>query len=302
MNKAALGILTVPLLFACSGDPEVNVIKECQECDTYIWVDEDPDIFDWDSVLTVDSLDPLASCLPDNNGVIEQSEMPAVVGAVASTRVNGPGKTIQVNPAGEQIDGKQVWDFRNNDGTYARSLRVENPEDFWFADEFENAQYASAVSLWDDSVLAIYRNGPGTVQMLGIASRTRDGSMYTLAKYDPPVELFRFPIQLGSAWESTVEFKNAILQGVLNAGEEEYRLTVDGRGTLMLPQFTLENTLRIRLELRQTFVVSSGKPTITHVWYIFVHECLGEVARVVSLPDETDQSFTEAAEFRKLGF
>ncbi len=290
----------VMALSACEADPEVKVIKECSTCDAVVWVDdvpsESPDGVPW-----IDQVDTLRACLPNNDGVITAAEMPVFLGAAVSYRVNAPNTTLDVAPSGIEQLGEWTWDFRNIPNTYAVNVKVEDPSEFWFFEEFPDAEHASPVSLYDTSLLGGYKDQDGMTLMLGVASREKNGAVYTLIKYDEPVQLFKFPIKPGSQWSQTVHFSNAVMQGVQNAGSETYTFSVDGRGTMLLPDFTLENTLRVRLQLTQTFVVAQGKPTTTHIWYMYLHECLGEVARIVSLPDEEDKEFTQATEFRRLG-
>lgn len=300
LNLAATTLLAALAFCGCEADPEVKVVKECPTCDASIWIDdvstEDPDWIPW-----VDQVDPLRACMPNNDGVITAAEMPVFLGAAVSYRVNAPDTTLDVEPSGSEVAGEWMWDFRNVPNTFPVGVKVEDPSQYWFFEHFPDAEHASPVSLWDTSLLGVYKDEDGVTQMLGVASKEKNGAVYTLIKYDEPVRLFQFPIQPGAQWSQTVHFSNAVVQGVQNAGTETYSFTVDGRGTMLLPDFTLENTLRVRLQLSQTFVVAQGKPTTTHIWYMYVHECLGEVARIVSLPDETEKEFTKASEFRRLG-
>jgi len=72
---------------------------------------------------------------------------------------------------------------------------------------------------------------------------------------------------------------------------------VDQRGTLDLPYLSLHNTLRLRVELTQSL---PGGQTIHRFQLLYVHECYGELGRIVSLDNELDPNFTTASEFRRL--
>ncbi len=292
----ALLVLSLP---GCGDDPEVWVEKACEECDATVYVDE-PDVT-YEAPPWIDQVDSLRACVPNNDGRIDYEEMPVFLGAAVSYRVNAPGEGVELDVSGKDWAGKWTWDFRGIPDTYPVNVTVEDPAEFWFADEFPEAESVSPVSLWDKNLLGVYRHSKGTTELLGVASRSREGAVYTLIRYDEPVRLFEFPIEVGSKWSQKVSFSNAVVMGVQNAGSETYSFVVDGRGTVLLPDFTLENTLRIRLQLKQTFVVAQGKPTTDYIWYMYVHECLGEVARAVSGPDELEKEFTRAAEFRHLG-
>ena len=104
----------------------------------------------------------------------------------------------------------------------------------------------------------------------------------------------------GSSAQTVARASNASLLGLPVALEDDYEVEVTDVGTLVLPDLILDNTLRVTLRLRRTLVVGDAKQ-ITHV---FVHECLGEVARVtseaVSLDDALDDEFTTASSVWRL--
>jgi hypothetical protein len=286
---------------SCADAPAVNVVATEDGCGQLFLGDEPetdvtPPFFD--------SLDQAETCLGNNDGTIEAAEMPTVVGAYVTYSVNGPGQSVAVSTKGATEADGYAWDFTSVPALTPVGIEVEDPADFWFAPHFPDAQYATPVSLWQTDLLGIFAGGPDTVLMLGLASREspEETAAYTLLVYDEPLAVYRYPLTLGAKWGQTVTFSDAIIQGVKNAGSETYDFVVDGRGTVKLPSFTLANTLRVRLSLSQTFVVSQGKPTIAHTQFFFVHECLGEVARIVSAPDEANKEFTTAAEFRRLGY
>ena len=246
---------------------------------------------------------PVELCIGNNDGAITAAEMPTVMGAVVTYSVNQQTASPEVNVAGTTIDGGHLWDFREAPGSQPVAMTVLDPADFWFSEHFPGADYATPASLWDEDVLGIFSDGDNAALMLGLASvQGPEDPGHTLLVYDEPVAVYRFPLNVGATWQQTATFSNALLQGVKNAGKEDYKFVVDGRGTVLLPQFTLENTLRVRLESTQTFVVSQGSPDIRRVHYFYVHECLGEVARIVSMPGTSVLDFTVASEFRRLGF
>ena len=68
------------------------------------------------------------------------------------------------------------------------------------------------------------------------------------------------------------------------------------RSQVILPDLILHNTLRVTLRLRRTLVVGD----VQQVTHVFVHECLGEVARIVSptarLAETLPDNFSTAQE------
>jgi len=284
----------------CS-DPEIYLRTPCAGCDAALYIEEwdvfpqGPDVFG--------SMQQATMCLPNNDGVIDGSEMPVVIGAVVSLRANPPGVHQVVVPAGRQEGNRWVWDFSAvDDGEVTTRIKVHAIEGTWFAPHFPDATNAAAVSVHEPDVLGIYRAGEGEVALLGLASAQADPpGGRTLLVYDQPLMLFRFPLYPGKTWSQTVTFRDALLKGVKNAGREEYLFAVDGAGEVRLPQFSVANALRFRMRVRQTFVVGHGESSVQSIYYLWLSECLGEVARMVSLPHETDPNFGLAREVRRMG-
>jgi len=250
-------------------------------------------------------LDEAPACIGNNDGTITAEEMPAVIGGVVTYSVNDPAGEVAVSTLGKASGGGGwEWDFSPVGPLYPVAVTVSDPGDYWFAPHFPDSRYAAPLSLWEPELLALFKEAPGAVQMVGLASAQGPDQRpdYTLLVYDEPVEVYRFPLTVGTAWKQKATFSGAVLKGVKNAGTEEYSFIVDGRGTVRLPQFELANTLRLRLEVKQSFVISQGSPEIRHRRFFFVHECLGEVARIVSRPGELESEFGAAAEFRRLGW
>ncbi|MBM4354060.1 MAG: hypothetical protein FJ109_09745 [Deltaproteobacteria bacterium] len=289
-----LGLIAV----GCGEAPPVTV--QVQGDCAVLYLGDDVDV---EGPPVFDSVDGAPWCVGNNDGSLSADEMPAVVGAHVTYNVNPPGTLVPVDSKGADQEGGHVWDFRSAPDNVAVGVTVVDPSQHWFAPHFPGAAYASPVSLWSPDVLGVFRSEPGRILMLGLASvKPQSEPAHTLLVYDEPLVVYQFPLVLGANWQQTVTFSNAVLQGVKNAGKETYKFVVDGRGTVLLPQFRLENSLRVRLELTQTFVVSQGKPDVHHVQLFFVHECLGEVARIVSPPDPPGIEFSQASEFRRLGW
>ena len=242
-------------------------------------------------------------CVENNDGTIDASEMPVALGASPSYVANEPGTLASVDVDGvADDDGGRLWDFTDGPGDAKAVLFVKAPGGYWFAAHFPDATFVSPLSVQDPSILAAYLATSEGVWLLGIASSVEAPPQgQTLLVYDTPVPLFRFPLHVGATYQATSTFANARLMGVPQAGTEQYTITVDAQGTLKLPVFTIEHALRLRIEVRQKFVISTSPDPIPSIQYLWVKECVGELARATSQPGETDPKFTKAKEFRRLG-
>jgi hypothetical protein len=248
---------------------------------------------------TGDATDWVFDCQGNNDGVIEADELPWATGVSVPYRVNRADSTVSVQPAGELIDGVTLWDYTQAPCDQAVEFDLVDPEDYWFAEHFTDASYAVPLFAEDPDLLAVFSVAGDDFTMLGLASREQDPSAgQTLLVYEEPVQVYQFPLELGSAWSASSTFRDAVIYGVPNAGEESYAFEADAIGTLVLPGFTMDNVIRLRVEVEQSFAVSTGDNPIVSVRHLYLRECFGEIVRITSVPGETEIEFTEAAELR----
>jgi hypothetical protein len=90
---------------------------------------------------------------------------------------------------------------------------------------------------------------------------------------------------------------NGTLNGMPYAGLDTYKISIDARGTAVLPFLSFDNTMRVHVDLTQTL---PGGISVTRIQYLFFHECFGELGRMVSVPNEPTEIFSNAGEFRRL--
>ncbi|MFH2009407.1 MAG: hypothetical protein ABI333_22640 [bacterium] len=232
-------------------------------------------------------------CVPNNDGIITKGEMPMVAGISVDYLVNAPGTAVPVAPDGT-IDGggERSWDFSATGGQVL-TVSLEAAWTYWFAGEFTDPHYVSRLAPGNDT-LGVYRATDDAIWLLGFASPQPD---VTLAVYDDPVPLIRFPVSEGQSWAVAAQITDAVYDNQPFASTDTYNISVDQRGTLDLPYLSAHNTLRIRVELHQSL---PGGQTIHRFQYLYVHECYGELGRIVSLDNELDPHFATAAEFRRL--
>jgi hypothetical protein len=184
------------------------------------------------------------------------------------------------------------WDLTSTAGE-VHELMLQAVDSSWFGASFPGATYATTADL-ASGLLGVFRVTDSALLLLGYASPEPNK---TLLVYDAPVASVHFPIQQGDSWVTGARVVNGTLNGAPFASNDTYRISVDARGTAVLPFLSFENTLRIHVELSQAL---PGGVAVTHIQYLFFHECYGELGRMVSSPGESDPGFTSAAEFRRL--
>lgn len=273
----------IVLCTACGGAPYGCEPAEPLEDDSYSATLQAPD------------------CRGNNDGTITFAEMPFVPGAVARIRVQeGP---VSVDTAGfDDEDGVRRWDFSTPapESQPLARIQLDEIEGHWFRDQFPLAQYAGPL-VPGGALLGALLVDEESVRLFGSASAEENPPEgKTLIVYDVPVVLYPFPLSVGSMAVTRARASNAIALGLTTAFDDRYTVEVTGRGTVVLPDLVLENTLRVTIRLERTALVGDARQ-VTHV---FVHECLGEVARIISptvrLNETMSDSFTTAQQVWRL--
>lgn len=233
-------------------------------------------------------------CSPNQDGIIEQSELPFAVGLQTkySTAVDAT-----VNTAGTVLDdGTRAWDFTDVGTAGALEIvEARSVGEQWFGPSYPQGDYAAKLSFTED-LLGIFIIDEGSIDLIGIASE-EDGLLKTELDYDPSVSALRFPLEVGESWEIETTVTGT-LNGVPTAPYlETYTYTVDARGEVTVPFGTFD-ALRIAIELDQKNLV--GISFNQSRQFVFVSECFGTVASMRSESFEDAIEFTSATEVRRL--
>jgi hypothetical protein len=231
-------------------------------------------------------------CAGNNDGVIARNELQFPLGIGVRYLVNPPGTTVSVDPVGQAGPDGPAWDLSSTAGD-VHELVLESVADKWFAASFPGASYATVSDLMSGT-LGVFRVTDEALLLLGFASEAPN---QTLLVYDAPVASLRLPLTAGDGWVTGARIVNGTLDGQPFASSDTYRISVDARGTAVLPFLQFPNTLRVHVELSQAL---PGGIAVTRIEHLFFHECYGELGRMVSSPGEANPAFTMAAEFRRL--
>ncbi|MEP7120749.1 MAG: hypothetical protein ABJE95_07565 [Byssovorax sp.] len=230
---------------------------------------------------------------PNNDGIITQDELPAAVGLHENF---GAAANVPVDTVGKvQADGSHLWDLSAMISGEAPELVTTLPiAGQWFAASFPNATYASRLSSTAD-LLGIFEVAAGSLLLRGVASPS-DGPKATNLVYTTPIKVLVFPIKSGDTW-TTLSAVTGKVQGITVGGiyNEQYDSKVDATGIMKTP-FASFPVLRIRVN-RVAFL--NGITTTSHR-FVFVTECFGTVATMVSKDSEQTDEFTTAAEVSRL--
>ena len=216
-------------------------------------------------------------CRPDNDGVIDRDELPFVVGAEARVRV---GQNVTVDVDGEVIDGVRTWDLTRpdpkDDPVGRFSIEAMAPQ--WFAGEFPQDAIATPLVPGGAQLGPVIVDDDG-VHLLGFASKDEAPAVgQTIAVYADDVVLYPFPLREGARVTSVTRADPSRLLGIVSPIEDAYDVEVTARGTLILADVVLDNTLRVTVRFSRKLIGAE----VHQVSHHFVHECLGEVARFSS--------------------
>lgn len=242
------------------------------------------------------------SCVPNLDGMIEARELAPALGVTAVYLVSPADKTRDVDLIGAvDPQGRTTWRFGTDyaDDQIAR-LTAQKLEGTWFAGSFAGLPNAFVAPIdAGGTTMGVYTHDERELSLHGIASTVENPPEgKTLLVYETPIALYRFPLAPGKAWSTTSETRNATLRGLPYAGRDTYDVTVDGAGTVTLPDFVLTQAMRVRTHV--TIIPAAGQTTTQ--WQTgFVFECLGEVVRATSALNEPSPDFTTARELRRLG-
>jgi hypothetical protein len=230
------------------------------------------------------------NCVPNRDGVIERDEVTLRAGLNAKFKVSS---RAEFNTAPEEVEGESVWDLSGDfDGDSLTIVELQEPDSFWFSADFPDATYVTQLSA-DSDLLGIFKSSETGLELLGVAS-PEEGFTQTKLKYDPPVEVLKFPIEEGSQWETESSVSGTAL-GVFSLYDETYVTREAGQGILKTP-FADFPVTRLRVDLERVV----GFVTTTTRQYVWVSECFGTVGTVRSSDNESDIEFSSPSEIRRI--
>jgi hypothetical protein len=192
-----------------------------------------------------------------------------------------------------------VWDWSANAPTdQIAVLTASALTGKWYAASFPGGQFVTALDA-AGALEAVYVHDEQALWLLGFASAVEaPAEGKTLVVYQQPLQLYRFPLQVGAQWVSAATVQNATVYGLPYAGRDTYEVSVDAAGTIHLPDLTFSQALRTRTRITSEPAVGAS---VSRRQVSFLFECFGEVARATSRDDEQAVDFTTATEVRRLG-
>ncbi|MCB9640771.1 MAG: hypothetical protein H6727_17890 [Myxococcales bacterium] len=246
--------------------------------------------------------DPPERCVGNNDGIIDFKEVAFVIGASVSVLRNKSGSTVEVNQVGARdTDGTLIWDFRKLALDQKDAVQTVDPTGKWFLTEFPDATLLIPTRYqgFTGTSYQVLRKTEADLLLDGIASDLeKPEAENILLKYETPVPLLRFPLRDGREWIVVSKAKGSIA-GQPITSTDTYQFRVAGRGVLKLPDIEFQNALRVEIFVQQRLLGGNSR---TLYQILYMNECYGEVARIESVENEKDPSFTQAALARFITF
>ena len=136
----------------------------------------------------------------DGDGVLTRAELPLPLDVAIQRRV---AFDVAVDTHGaERGDGSRLWDFEGPfEGDADRNDQRRPLTGEWFAESFPGATYTLPLSAEDD-LLGVFELTDDALLLRGVVSPD-DGTFRTELEYDPPVGVWRLPLEEGDAWDET---------------------------------------------------------------------------------------------------
>ncbi|MFB6263662.1 MAG: hypothetical protein ABEL76_08585, partial [Bradymonadaceae bacterium] len=149
---------------------------------------------------------------PDLNGRLTGDEMRVAVGVPARFLVSPPGETRRVDLRGGRGETGRRWDWsRRREDDRNLTVTAEPLDEKWYADQFPRGEFTLPVDLGEQAD-GIYRKTSAALELLGLASAD-ESAPTTLLKYQPPVDIYRFPVRPGRNWVSVGRVEDGKLKG-----------------------------------------------------------------------------------------
>lgn len=240
-------------------------------------------------------VEPTFECLPNLDGVLESGELPLALDQPV-TQIVGASRTVdlegEVDPA-----GRRVWslgtDFADDRLEQVAATRLS---DQWFSREFVGADFVLPLD-FEGTVLSVYHQDERALWLHGVASAEPDPPEgRTLLRYDTPIALFEFPLEVGNRWTSVGTVSEGTALGLAYRGTDTYDVEVVSAGRLDLPDWSFGQAYRVDQQV--TVAPAIGDPIERRITS-WLFECFGEVARAESQAGVTGP-FTEARELRRV--
>ncbi|MBN4059254.1 hypothetical protein JYT22_01220 [Endomicrobium sp. AH-315-J14] len=243
-------------------------------------------------------IEPL-SCVPNLDGRIDNTEIAAAIGVPVRFLVSPAGTERDIDVVGDDEGEGRLWDMAVD---YADDQQVTivpaKVTDRWYQGSFPPDAF---VTLFDPggSIESVGRLDDEALWVLGLASTEENPPEgKTLIVYQQPVAVLRFPIEPGVSFVSKGDVSNGMIRGLPYAGMDTYEVEVDAVGQLDLPQLTFTQVHRVRQHVTVRPAVGAVTTQRRVSWF---SECFAEVARIISLPGESEPDFSTAAEVWRLG-
>jgi hypothetical protein len=220
----------------------------------------------------------------NDDAVITAAELELPIGENVSLRI-ASGEAVDTHGA-DRPDGTRIWEL---EGPYTsdedRNYQRQPLDGAWFADLFPDADYTFPLGA-DAELLGVFDRTSDALLLAGVVS-VEEGLARTELTYDPPVAVWRFPLELGASWEesSTV---SGVASGVGAFYTESWSVEVDARGTIGTPA-GVRTVLRVNTHIVRAASVSYRR-------LAFVEACTGTVAQVFGSAGDGDVEPTYASE------
>lgn len=190
--------------------------------------------------------------------------------------------------------GENTWDFENHPFHLEFEVDIVDPGSTPESDLFSSATHALITNYdvgQNEAILYTYlivEDGNYSEDGLYFIAEVSSSTSETTIEIDPPGNILRFPVNYQDSWTTThTKITTTELNGVPisnTEAEETSSKLVDGYGTIVLPDGTIEEALRIKIEAERT--VNGDTEEILS--FMYITRSGASLTAVADDPNESD--------------
>lgn len=165
----------------------------------------------------------------------------------------------------------QIWDFSSISATNSAAMEGVSPADTPFAQDYPDASFAGVTTSNSTTSYSYYSHDESGLYLLGVEIPGSLSQVYSDSRKDLTNGLTYL-----DTYTDSEAYTTDVFNGYPGTSEGQYEVEADGYGTLILPDMTYENVLRLHIieTAESSFDFGTGTPIVftseleSYAWFI----------------------------------